>query len=135
MEPVGCMLRLVVGMAALGWGRGGAEAAMVDCMWQRRPVVSLTVMGGLLVGAVVLQSATTTAGLPLVRCQTAGVLSLVVGHTHTNALLAGVERHCGTVLFSTWQCRDYARIGEPERACLKGAGVQPRCRLHMLPCI
>ena len=135
MEPVGCMLRLVVGLAALGWGRGGAEAAMVDCMWQRRPVVSLTVMGGLLVGAVVLQSATTTAGLPLVRCQTAGVLSLVVGHTVSNAHLVGVERRRGIDLYSTWQCRDSACIGGPERAGLKGVGVQPRCRLHMLPCI
>ena len=96
LEPVGCMLRLVVGLAALGWGRGGAEAAMVDCMWQRRPVVlSLTVMGGLLVGAVVLQSATTTAGLPLVRCQTAGALRLLVVHTDTNAHLVGVERRRG----------------------------------------
>ena len=129
LEPVGCMLRLVVGLAALGWGRGGAEAAMVDCMWQRRPVVSLTVMERLLVGAVVLQSATTTAGLPLVRCQTAGVLRLLVVHTDTNAQLRGID------LYSTWQCRDYPYIGGPERACLKGVGVQPRCRLHMLPCI
>ena len=86
------MLRLVVGLAALGWGDEGAEAAMVDCMWQRRPVVSLTVMARLLVGAVVLQSATTTAGLPLVRCQTAGALRLLVVHTDTNAHLVGVER-------------------------------------------
>ena len=132
MEPVGCMLRLVVGLAALGWGRGGAEAAMVDCMWQRRPVVGVTEMGGILAGAVVLQSARTTAELPLVRCQTAGVLRLLVGHTETNAHLVG---HTGIDLYSTWQCRDYPYIGGPERACLKGVGVQPRCRLHMLPCI
>ena len=69
---------------------------MVDCMWQGRPVVGLTEMGGLLAGAVVLHSATTTtAGLPLVRCQTAGVLRLLVVHTDTNAHLVGVERRRG----------------------------------------
>ena len=106
---------------------------MVDCMWQGRPAAGLTEMGSRVV--LHLTTMTTTAGLPLVRCQTAGVLRLLVGHTDTNALLVGVERLCGTDPYSTWQCRDYPYIGGPERACLKGVGVQPRCRLHMLPCI
>ena len=106
--------------------------AMVDCMWQGQPVAGLTEMGGRVVLHSTTMTTTTTAGLPLVRCQTAGVLRLLVGHTETNAHLVG---HTGIDLYSTWQCRDDPCIGGPERACLKGVGVQPRCRLHMLPCI
>ena len=106
----------------------GSGVAVVDCTGPGRPVVGRMETG-------VLHSTAMTAGVPFVRWQAVGTGGRLVRQRPTDARVVGAEHRRGIVFHPTWLCRDIRSRSGPERAGLKGAGVQPQCRLKMLSCI